>query len=111
MKKAIVTIIWCVALAASLWAQPARFQNKSAEKQEKQEGLMVISNINRPSLAFRSVVISRMLEEANWFKFRNAFNVAQSKFSKTVITNSKETATISQENNMSLSNSDFLCFP
>jgi hypothetical protein len=67
MNKFIVTIIWCLALVDALEAQPARFQIKPSEEQE---ALMVISNINRPSLAFRAAVIPRMLEEANYFSDR-----------------------------------------
>jgi hypothetical protein len=67
MSKFIVAIIWGLALVATVQAQPARFQIKPSEEQE---ALMVISNINRPSLAFRAAVIPRMLEEANFFSDR-----------------------------------------
>jgi hypothetical protein len=67
MNKFVLAFTGCFALVAALEAQPARFQIKPSDKQE---ALMVISNINHPSLAFRREVISRMLEEANYFAER-----------------------------------------
>lgn len=67
MNKFVPIFIGCFALVATLQAQPARFQIKPSDEQE---AMMVISNINQPSLAFRADVISRMLKEANYFSDR-----------------------------------------
>jgi len=67
MNKFVLASIGCFVLVAALQAQPANFQIKPSEEQE---ALIVISNINRPSLAFRAAVISRMTEEANYFAER-----------------------------------------